>query len=101
MLRKWGGIGFFLGGIGPDGHVAFNVRGSSNSASMPSFANSAAACLAKVIMRDLFESTGYEVLQVEPARVSKPATLGRVDRMLGGAFTEFIITLPREKGLPK
>jgi glucosamine-6-phosphate deaminase len=23
-----GGIGFFLGGIGPDGHIAFNIRGS-------------------------------------------------------------------------
>ena len=28
-IRELGGIGFFLGGIGPDGHVAFNVRGSS------------------------------------------------------------------------
>ncbi|MGA2622866.1 MAG: glucosamine-6-phosphate deaminase [Bacteroidota bacterium] len=28
-IRDMGGIGFFLGGIGPDGHVAFNVRGSS------------------------------------------------------------------------
>lgn len=28
-IRKLGGIGFFLGGIGPDGHIAFNVRGSS------------------------------------------------------------------------
>jgi glucosamine-6-phosphate deaminase len=28
-IREMGGIGFFLGGIGPDGHVAFNVRGSS------------------------------------------------------------------------
>ncbi len=28
-IRDLGGIGFFLGGIGPDGHVAFNVRGSS------------------------------------------------------------------------
>ncbi len=27
-IRDLGGIGFFLGGIGPDGHVAFNVRGS-------------------------------------------------------------------------
>jgi len=27
-IREKGGIGFFLGGIGPDGHVAFNVRGS-------------------------------------------------------------------------
>jgi glucosamine-6-phosphate deaminase len=27
-IRNMGGIGFFLGGIGPDGHVAFNVRGS-------------------------------------------------------------------------
>ena len=27
-IRDWGGIGFFLGGIGPDGHVAFNLRGS-------------------------------------------------------------------------
>jgi glucosamine-6-phosphate deaminase len=27
-IREMGGIGFFLGGIGPDGHVAFNIRGS-------------------------------------------------------------------------
>ncbi len=27
-LRALGGIGFFLGGIGPDGHIAFNTRGS-------------------------------------------------------------------------
>ncbi len=25
-----GGIGFFLGGIGPDGHIAFNTRGSAH-----------------------------------------------------------------------
>jgi len=29
-IRNLGGIGFFLGGIGPDGHIAFNVRGSSH-----------------------------------------------------------------------
>ncbi len=29
-IRDWGGIGFFLGGIGPDGHIAFNIRGSSH-----------------------------------------------------------------------
>ena len=28
-IREWGGIGFFLGGLGPDGHVAFNIFGSS------------------------------------------------------------------------
>jgi glucosamine-6-phosphate deaminase len=28
-IRSMDGIGFFLGGIGPDGHIAFNVRGSS------------------------------------------------------------------------
>ena len=28
-IRDLGGLGFFLGGIGPDGHIAFNVRGSS------------------------------------------------------------------------
>ena len=27
-IRAMGGIGFFLGGIGPDGHIGFNVRGS-------------------------------------------------------------------------
>ncbi len=27
-VRKLGGIGFFLGGIGPDGHIGFNIRGS-------------------------------------------------------------------------
>ena len=29
-IRAMGGIGFFLGGIGPDGHVGFNVRGSDH-----------------------------------------------------------------------
>jgi glucosamine-6-phosphate deaminase len=28
-IHEMGGIGFFLGGIGPDGHIAFNIRGSS------------------------------------------------------------------------
>jgi len=27
-IQKKGGIGFFLGGIGPDGHIGFNVSGS-------------------------------------------------------------------------
>ncbi|WP_319563061.1 hypothetical protein [Marispirochaeta sp.] len=27
-IRDMGGIGFFMGGIGPDGHIAFNTRGS-------------------------------------------------------------------------
>ncbi|MBQ9508610.1 MAG: 6-phosphogluconolactonase [Bacteroidales bacterium] len=27
-IRELGGIGFYLGGIGPDGHIASNVRGS-------------------------------------------------------------------------
>jgi glucosamine-6-phosphate deaminase len=30
-IREMGGIGFFLGGIGPDGHIAFNVRGSDHN----------------------------------------------------------------------
>ncbi len=29
-IRELGGIGFFLGGIGPDGHIAFNTRGSDH-----------------------------------------------------------------------
>ncbi|MCK5145354.1 glucosamine-6-phosphate deaminase [bacterium] len=29
-IRQLGGIGFFLGGIGPDGHIAFNVLGSDH-----------------------------------------------------------------------
>ena len=29
-IRDRGGIGFFLGGIGPDGHIAFNIRGSDH-----------------------------------------------------------------------
>lgn len=27
-IKQWGGIDFFLGGIGPDGHIAFNITGS-------------------------------------------------------------------------
>ncbi|OGU35214.1 MAG: glucosamine-6-phosphate deaminase [Ignavibacteria bacterium GWB2_35_6b] len=29
-IRAIGGIGFFLGGIGPDGHIGFNVQGSDH-----------------------------------------------------------------------
>jgi glucosamine-6-phosphate deaminase len=29
-IRALGGIGFFLGGIGPDGHIGFNVHGSDH-----------------------------------------------------------------------
>ncbi len=31
QIQEMGGIGFFLGGIGPDGHIAFNVRGSDHN----------------------------------------------------------------------
>ncbi len=31
QIREKGGIGFFLGGIGPDGHIAFNTRGSDHN----------------------------------------------------------------------
>jgi len=30
-IRSLGGVGFFLGGIGPDGHIAFNVTGSDHN----------------------------------------------------------------------
>jgi glucosamine-6-phosphate deaminase len=29
-IQNMGGIGFFLGGIGPDGHIAFNIKGSAH-----------------------------------------------------------------------
>lgn len=29
-IRKLGGIGFFMSGIGPDGHIAFNTRGTDH-----------------------------------------------------------------------
>lgn len=29
-IRDKGGIGFFVGGIGPDGHIAFNIKGSDH-----------------------------------------------------------------------
>lgn len=32
-IREKGGIGFFLGGLGPDGHIAFNTRGSDEFSS--------------------------------------------------------------------
>lgn len=29
-IRGLGGLGFFLGGIGPDGHIGFNIKGSDH-----------------------------------------------------------------------
>jgi glucosamine-6-phosphate deaminase len=31
MIREMGGIGFYLGGMGPDGHIASNTRGSDHN----------------------------------------------------------------------
>ena len=31
QIRDLGGIGFFLGGIGPDGHIGFNIKGSDHN----------------------------------------------------------------------
>jgi glucosamine-6-phosphate deaminase len=31
-IKALGGLGFFLGGIGPDGHIGFNVEGSDHNA---------------------------------------------------------------------
>ncbi len=33
-IRALGGIGFFLGGIGPDGHIGFNIKGSDHNSTM-------------------------------------------------------------------
>ncbi len=30
-IRDLGGLGFFLGGIGPDGHIGFNIKGSDHN----------------------------------------------------------------------
>jgi glucosamine-6-phosphate deaminase len=29
-IEEYGGLGFFLGGIGPDGHIGFNIKGSDH-----------------------------------------------------------------------
>ena len=29
-IQQKGGIGYFMGGIGPDGHIAFNIKGSAH-----------------------------------------------------------------------
>lgn len=41
-------------------------------------------------MCELFESSGYEIVQMAPLWISKPKSLGRVDRLVGGRITEFI-----------
>ena len=47
QIDAWGGIGFFLGGIGPDGHIAFNVAGSEpNSTTRLVTLNYQTACTA-------------------------------------------------------
>jgi 2-polyprenyl-3-methyl-5-hydroxy-6-metoxy-1,4-benzoquinol methylase len=41
-------------------------------------------------IREMFASTGYDITRLEPARITKPTSVGRVNRMLGGIFTGFI-----------
>jgi len=47
-IQQLGGIGFFLGGIGPDGHIGFNIRGTDhfNTTSLTSINYETAAAAA-------------------------------------------------------
>lgn len=77
-IRKMGGIGFFLGGIGPDGHIGFNVRGedmhSTTRLSQINYETKAAAASdlggVEVADKRLVITVGLETITANPNAVA-------------------------------
>lgn len=71
-IEELGGIGFFLGGIGPDGHIAFNIRGSDhNSTTRVLNINYETAAAASVDMGGIETTRDKAVITVGLATITK------------------------------
>ncbi|MFN4226763.1 MAG: glucosamine-6-phosphate deaminase [Candidatus Ratteibacteria bacterium] len=76
MIEELGGIGFFLGGIGPDGHIAFNIRGSDhNSTTRVLKINYETAAASAVDLGGIENSRDKAVITIGLATITKNKTL--------------------------
>ena len=74
-IENLGGIGFFLGGIGPDGHIAFNIKGSDhNSTTRILKINYETAAAASVDLGGIENSRDKAVMTIGLATICKNPT---------------------------
>lgn len=74
-IEELGGIGFFLGGIGPDGHIAFNIKGSDhNSTTRVLKINYETAAAAATDLGGIENSRDRAVMTIGLATITKNPT---------------------------
>lgn len=75
-IEELGGIGFFLGGIGQDGHIAFNIRGSDhNSTTRILTINYETAATASVDLGGIENARDGAVMTIGLATICKNPTI--------------------------
>jgi glucosamine-6-phosphate deaminase len=101
-IRDLGGIGFFLGGIGPDGHIAFNVRGSSiHSVTRLTATNYETQAAAATDLGGIEISRNRLVITIGLATITFNPTVTAIIIAAGEAKAEVIAHAIQEKRSPR
>ncbi|MBI4810095.1 MAG: 6-phosphogluconolactonase, partial [Ignavibacteriales bacterium] len=101
-IRELGGIGFFLGGIGPDGHIAFNVRGSSiHSVTRLTATNYETQAAAATDLGGIEVSRNRLVITIGLATITYNPTVTAIIMAAGEAKADVIAHAIQEKRSPQ
>jgi glucosamine-6-phosphate deaminase len=101
-IRELGGIGFFLGGIGPDGHIAFNVRGSSiHSVTRLTATNYETQAAAATDLGGIEISRNRLVITIGLATITYNPTVTAIIMAAGEAKAEVVAHAIQEKRNPQ
>ena len=101
-IRELGGIGFFLGGIGPDGHIAFNVRGSSiHSVTRLTATNYETQAAAATDLGGIEISRNRLVITIGLATITYNPTVTTIIMAAGEAKAEVVAHAIQEKRNPQ
>lgn len=101
-IRELGGIGFFLGGIGPDGHIAFNVRGSSiHSVTRLTTTNYETQAAAATDLGGIEVSRNRLVITIGLATITYNPTVTAIIMAAGDAKADVVAHAIQEKRSPQ
>ncbi|MCK9265398.1 glucosamine-6-phosphate deaminase [bacterium] len=97
-IEALGGIGFFLGGIGPDGHIAFNIKGSDhNSTTRVLNINYETAAASAVDMGGIELSRNKAVVTIGLSTITKNPTVTSIIMAAGESKSSVIKNSIEEK----
>ncbi len=90
-IEEYGGIGFFLGGIGPDGHIGFNIKGSNHfSTTRLTSINYETAAAAATDLGGIEISRGKKVLTIGLKTITKNSTTTAIIMVAGESKAKIV-----------